>query len=73
MRIKGQIIRWFPERGFGFAKMHADDRRDIFVHTTHISEGAPFVGAEVTFELAEDGHGRRLANKVRVTSSRIAQ
>lgn len=66
MRIKGQIVRWFPERGYGFAKVR--DGHDIYVHAAYcVNEGVPFVGAEITFEILEE-RGRRRANKVRVLS-----
>jgi cold shock CspA family protein len=61
---RGTIKKWFPDRGFGFAKPDRAEH-DVFVHVNDITEGLPRVGAVIEFKMGE--HMRRpYAKNVRV-------
>jgi cold shock CspA family protein len=51
----GTIIRWFPERGFGFVRANTNDR-NYFMHIRSWmhEDFPPVVGQSVEFELAQD-------------------
>lgn len=55
--MKGKIIRWIDERGFGF--IHSPEYvGDIFVHVSEFRQGfrSPQVGDDVAFQIAfKDG------------------
>ncbi|KAB0457898.1 cold-shock protein [Vibrio kanaloae] len=53
--MKGKIVRWVDDRGFGFIK--SDNLNgDIFVHVSKFKKGfrRPQVGDKVEFQLAEN-------------------
>ena len=59
-------VKWFSDRkGYGFITMD-DNSKDIFVHTTALSEGLVTLseGDEVEFELIESDKGPK-ADKVK--------
>jgi len=51
----GTIIRWFPERGFGFVRANTNDR-NYFMHIRSWmhEDFPPAVGQSVTFEVGPD-------------------
>jgi len=56
-------VKWFSDRkGFGFITM--DDSKDIFVHTTSLSDGLVTLseGDEVEFDLTESEKGPKAEN-----------
>ncbi len=51
--MKGEIVRWVDERGFGFINSNELDG-DIFVHVSKFKKGyrRPRIGDQVEFQLA---------------------
>ena len=58
MSIKGRIIKWDDEKGFGFIKV-PDNAENIFVHASSFVDKRlrPAVGDEVTFEVKQSHRG----------------
>ncbi|WP_256936984.1 cold shock domain-containing protein, partial [Vibrio parahaemolyticus] len=50
--MKGEIVRWVDERGFGFINSNELDG-DIFVHVSKFKKGyrRPRIGDQVEFQL----------------------
>lgn len=44
--MRAEIIKWFPERGYGFAKQHGSPV-DLYVHASDVVEGIPRQGAMI--------------------------
>jgi len=66
---KGQLAKWFADRGYGFIKFEG---RDVFVHReAYLSGFAPEVGQILHFDfsLAPDKNRPPIAINVRVTKS----
>ena len=50
--MRGKIVRWFNDRGFGFVKPDAGD--DLFLHVRSLTaSGDPIIGDIVEFEIGE--------------------
>ncbi|WP_338115393.1 cold shock and DUF1294 domain-containing protein [Thiocystis minor] len=67
---EGKIIRWEPEKGFGFIRPQ-DGGKDVFVHVSALPSERPFsVGTDVVFSTAQDpkGRGERALKAVRSTA-----
>ena len=66
MRLKGKITRWDDEKGFGFIS-RPGDADSIFVHIKAFTPKSrrPEVGNIVSYEVAEDIHGRTRAVNAR--------
>lgn len=52
---QGKIVRWYPDRGFGFVTPDGGRSEDVFVHAKtlrqcHIDEGDIDVGTVLRFE-----------------------
>ena len=65
MAIKGEIIRWDMEKGFGFIQPHSGGRQ-IFVHISDFKDRThpPEIKQQVTFKRSTDKQGRSYAQKV---------
>lgn len=65
--FKAEIVKWFPERGFGFAKRSGSADK-YFVHADHVIEGVLSLGAQIECELtdARDCHQRPEARRIRI-------
>ncbi|MFW1641505.1 cold shock domain-containing protein [Vibrio parahaemolyticus] len=64
--MKGKIVRWVDDRGFGFINSH-ELNGDIFVHVSKFQKGyrRPKVGDEVEFQLSNDS-SKLSASKVKL-------
>ena len=62
--MKGEIVRWNDDRGFGFIKS-ADYQGDVFVHVSKFKKGyrRPQVGDKVEFQV-EESNGKTNAHNV---------
>jgi hypothetical protein len=49
--MRMQIVRYFPDRSYGFAKPLAAGSHDVLIHTKQFISGAPFVGAYIECEI----------------------
>lgn len=67
MELKGELVRWNDDRGFGFIKVLSSEQ-DIFIHITALKDmpRRPVVGDIIYFEV-EHGEDR----KTRAKSARI--
>ncbi len=69
MKIKGQLVEWNDERGFGFVEAIADAKR-FFVHISAFPKHRrPKLGDVMFCEIATDAQGR--ANAVNVQYSTV--
>lgn len=59
MRVRGKIVKWNDDRGFGFIAPELAGKQ-IFVHIGSFPRGTrrPEIGDSVTFELVRDAQGR---------------
>lgn len=65
-RLKGRLVTWNDERGFGF--MSPDDgSSDVFVHASAFLKESRHIeiGHEYEFEVVTGGDGRRKAKRIR--------
>ena len=65
--VKGKIVRWVGNRGFGFIKPD-NGKDDIFIHISAI-EGLtrkPVIGDIISYEISVDGNNRPRAINARV-------
>jgi len=54
--VKGEVIKWFDDKGFGFVK--TDDNKSYFLHISQMAnQEAPKVGDTVKFEAATSDRG----------------
>jgi uncharacterized membrane protein YsdA (DUF1294 family)/cold shock CspA family protein len=67
MRLKGTLIEWNDDRGFGFIEPAERGGHRVFCHISHfvVRSRRPSVGYRVTYELSNDGHGRPRATQIR--------
>ena len=63
--MKGKVIAWKGEKGFGFIAAEGRDKQ-VFFHISSLkkAERAPLVGDSVVFEIAQDSQGRLRATHV---------
>jgi uncharacterized membrane protein YsdA (DUF1294 family)/cold shock CspA family protein len=68
--VKGRIVDWKADRGFGFARP-VDGGNDVFMHISEIRhiEYEPKIGDEVTFKLKFDPRGRPRATAVKIAGA----
>lgn len=65
--MKGKVVRFNPEKGFGFIK--TDDDKDVFFHySSLVMEGYKTIepNTEVEFDLEESEKGLRASNVKKV-------
>lgn len=68
MQIKGKLIEWNDERGFGFIEAIADSKR-FFVHISAFPKNRrPRLGDVMFFEVTQDGKGRANAANVQYST-----
>jgi cold shock CspA family protein len=63
--IKGHIVKWFDDRGFGFVKPKRATH-DVYLHISKVIEGVPYYGADVEFKMSDTA--RPIAFEVKVLS-----
>lgn len=51
--MRGHVIKWFPERGFGFIKPEKVGH-DAYLHISKVIDGEPRYGADVEFQMDKD-------------------
>lgn len=66
MRLKGTLIEWNDDRGFGFLEPERGGER-AFCHISQFARGSqrPIAGDRLTYELSRDKQGRLRATKIR--------
>lgn len=71
MRLKGTIIKWNDEKGFGF--IQSNNGAEVFVHIKSFANQyrRPVVNEIVTFELRSDAKGRSQAQRVKFEVEKI--
>ena len=64
MRLKGKVVKWFDDKGYGFIST-GDAGDKVFAHITAFPVGAerPNFAEEVTYELMKDAKNRMKAVK----------
>jgi cold shock CspA family protein len=67
MEIKGKLVRWNDERGFGFIQSDELDK-DLFVHISALKNASrkPKVGDTLYFIIATDKEGKDRAHNARI-------
>lgn len=71
--MRGKVVRWLPERGFGFIKPDEASERDCFVHVSQMQAAGIHgieVGDRIEFEIGDNG-GRRCAVEIRLLTSSV--
>ncbi len=65
MRVRGKIVKWSDDRGFGFIAPELAGKQ-VFVHISAFAGGSrrPEIGDSVTFDLVRDAQGRDRAENV---------
>ena len=65
MRLKGKVVKWFDDKGYGFIST-GDVGDKVFAHITAFPNGAerPNFAEEVTYELMKDAKNRMQAVKI---------
>jgi cold shock CspA family protein len=67
--MRAEMVRWFPDRGYGFAKPEKDARQDVIIRASDITSGVPHQGATIEFELGKMKiNGQPKAVSVRIVS-----
>ncbi len=67
----GTIVKYFPEKGFGFIRPD-DGSRDVFFHVTRLAEGAPedlVPNRRVQYDVDYDRTGKMQATNLRVVAA----
>jgi cold shock CspA family protein len=66
--MRGHVVKWISERGFGFVKPDHVSSKDIYFHATAIEGGEDtiFFGAPVEYDLDDSGGSRPSAMSVKV-------
>lgn len=74
MRLKGMLVNWKDDRGFGFIEP-AEGGARIFCHLKafEVRVRRPIPGDKVTYEIGKDAQGRLTAVKVRPAGLEDAQ
>lgn len=65
MRLKGKIVKWKSEKGFGFIKP-ANGTSDVFFHENFLVNQSrrPVAGEEVSFEINTNNEGQQRAERI---------
>ncbi|MGQ7273079.1 DUF1294 domain-containing protein [Marinobacter sp. V034] len=72
MRVKGTLVQWHGEKGFGFAAPVSGSDK-IFVHVTDFenrSRRQPHKGMSISYVAGRDKHGRPCATAVQINGDR---
>lgn len=74
MRVKGKIVSWNDEKGFGFIKPSAGGKQ-VFVHIKAFSNRSrrPEINHVVIYDLSADKQGRPRATKATLAGDRLQQ
>jgi uncharacterized membrane protein YsdA (DUF1294 family)/cold shock CspA family protein len=72
MRVKGKIVSWNDEKGFGFITPLTDGKQ-VFVHINAFSNRSrrPVINQVVTYALSTDKQGRACAVKATLAGDRL--
>ena len=67
MKMKGKLIRWNEERGFGFIESN-DINNDIFIHISELKKMSrrPLVSDVIYFSLVKDKNGKLKAVNAKI-------
>jgi uncharacterized membrane protein YsdA (DUF1294 family)/cold shock CspA family protein len=73
MRLKGSLVEWNDDRGYGFLEPSGGGQR-AFCHISALAVRSPrpVVGDRVTYETNKDEHGRLRAVQIRPVSAAAA-
>jgi len=74
MKIKGKLVRWVENKGFGFIKSETVDK-DIFIHIStlkHMSR-KPLVGDVILFDVVTDVDGKQRAENASIEGVSVKQ
>jgi cold shock CspA family protein len=64
--LRGSVIKFFEDRGFGFIRPSGDGEDDVFFHKTALPDWeAPRHGASVEYQVETNLRGKRRAVNVR--------
>ncbi|MGP4844434.1 DUF1294 domain-containing protein [Marinobacter sp. 1Y8] len=71
MRVKGTLVQWHGDKGFGFA-VPASDGDKIFVHVTDFQNRSrqPYKGMSISYVEGRDKQGRPCATAVKINGDR---
>ena len=58
----GKIIKWWPDKNFGFIRCSKFPSKDIFCHGSNIL-GKPVIGTKVKINVCSNNKGGLIANK----------
>jgi uncharacterized membrane protein YsdA (DUF1294 family)/cold shock CspA family protein len=72
MRLKGKLIKWNEEKGFGFIVPNGGGEH-VFIHKTALSnrKRTPQVNDVITFSIAKDKQGRYCANDATFSGEKL--
>jgi len=72
MRIKGTIIKWNDDKGFGFITPNTTDKQ-VFIHISAFNNRSrrPEINQEVTYSLTTDKNGRTRAEKATLPGDKL--
>jgi cold shock CspA family protein len=67
MEMKGKLIRWNEDRGFGFIKSNDIDD-DIFIHISELKKMSrrPLVNDVISFDVVKDKRGKKKAVNAKI-------
>lgn len=67
MELKGKLVRWFDDRGFGFIKISSSEE-EIFIHITALKNmpRRPVVGDIIYFQVEHEHDGKARAKSARI-------
>jgi len=67
MEMKGKLIRWNEDRGFGFIKSNDIDY-DIFIHISELKKMSrrPLVNDVISFDVVKDKRGKKKAVNAKI-------
>jgi cold shock CspA family protein len=68
--LRGSIIKFFEDRGFGFIRPSDDGEDDVFFHKTELPDWeVPKHGASVEYQVETNSRGKRRAVNVKYASA----
>lgn len=73
--VRGELVRWFDDRGFGFLKRDDGDGKDVFVGARDLRVSGihdPREGQRFVFAVESDSEGRYRAADIRREGSATA-